>query len=108
MAVGEITSVLPSLTTHVCFQKYIYVFLFKSSCFPTKPTCLCQNRQQFLLSFLGSLLVFGWPHPGPSSHGIAEAVALLATGTGRQGLLRAFPCLCRASALALRGARRRG
>jgi len=80
----------------------VYVFLFLSGMsLPTKPT-----PSTNFLSFLHPPFV-GIPHPLIVNK-LAEAAALLATGTGRQDLLRAFRCLCRASALALRGARRRG
>ena len=107
-AVDEILSVLPSLTRHVCFQKILSFFLKVDVSSHQTNMSTCQKKTvnklpQFLytLPLLGSLI--------PSlSHPWAEAAALLATGTGRQDLLRAFCRLCRASALALRGARRRG
>lgn len=106
-AVGEIISVLPSLTRHVCFQKYLSFFLkVDVSSHQTNMSMSKKDCQQTSSVSLHPPFV-GIPHPFIVSP-IAEAAALLATGTGRQDLLRAFCRLCRASALALRGARRRG
>ena len=104
-----ISFTLPYKTMHVFTFTYIYAFSFffkvDVSSHQTNMSMFIVNKlPQFLytLPLLGSLI--------PSlSHKLAEAAALLATGTGcRADLLRAFRRLCRASALALRGARREG
>ena len=92
----------PPLQDHVCLHIYVCSFFFKVDVSSHQT-----NTVNKLLSFFTPSLCWD-----PSSlHCLThppQAAALLATGTGRQDLLRAFCRLCRASALALRGARRRG